>query len=186
MALFFSLLGKPIQMETKRITKLKWWQVALISVAVSSLGSLSSLLSSKRQTKLYTTQLRQAPWAPPSWVFAPAWILNNFFLIKALGEIMERNIPEKRKLLLLQAGIWAIFFSFGFVYFKKKSPILAGVWTMSDSVLAIASLVIAAKSNRKISLYFLPLTLWTVFASTVAGYQALKNPDPIFGSKALA
>jgi tryptophan-rich sensory protein len=165
--------------------KLKWWQVALISVAVSVLGGLSGLRSTKQQKKLYNKKLLQAPWAPPSWVFAPAWMLNNFFLIRALQRVMSKDIPEKRKLLLLQAGIWFVFFSFNYVYFRKKSPMLAAIWTMADSVLAIASLLTAVKSDKKLALNYLPLALWTGFASTVADYQALKNPDPVFHSKAL-
>ena len=165
--------------------KLKWWQVALISIAVSALGSLSGLRSSKQQKKIYDTKLKQAPWAPPAWLFAPAWTVNNFFLINAILRIMNKDMPEKRKLLLLQAGIWAIFFSFNFVYFRKKSPILAAIWTMSDNILAIASMLVSIKSDKKLALNYLPLTLWTSFASTLADYQAVKNPDPVFKTKAL-
>lgn len=174
-------------MQTRdRINKLKWWQVALISVVVSALGSLSALMPSKKQKKVYTKELEQAPWSPPAWVFGPAWTFNNYFLLRALRMIIEKDMPERRKLLLLQAGIWAIFFSFNYVYFKKKSPILADIWTMTDGVLAIASLLIAAKADKRISANYLPLALWTSFASTLAGYQALKNPDPVFDTKPVA
>ena len=168
-----------------RSKKLKWWQVMLISVVVSALGSLSGLRSKKKERALYETDLKEAPWAPPAWVFAPAWTINNFFLIKAMRRILEKDMPEKRKLLLLQAGIWIIFFSFNYVYFRKKSPVLAALWTMSDNILAIASMLVSIKSDKKNALNFLPLVLWTSFASSLADYQALKNPDPVFKSKAL-
>ncbi len=170
--------------ETMSI-KLKWWQVALIAVAVSALGSLSALMSSKKQRKVYTNDLEQAPWSPPAWVFGPAWTINNYFLLQALRRIIESDLPEKKKLLWLQAGIWVVFFSFNYVYFKKKSPVLADVWTMTDTVLAIASLLVSAKADKRLSLNYLPLTLWTSFASTLSGYQALKNPDPALGTKPL-
>ena len=172
-------------MQNLGIDKLKLWQVALIAVGASALGSLSALMPSRQQKKLYTEKLEQAPWAPPSWLYAPAWTINNFFLLKAIRSILEKDIPEKRKLLLLQAGIWEIFFSFNYVYFKKKSPLLALVWTMSDSVLAIASMLITARSDKKLALNYLPLVVWTAFASTLSDYQALKNPDPVFDTKAL-
>ena len=165
--------------------KLKWWQVALIAVAVSTLGGLSALMSSKKQKKVYDSKLEQAPWAPPSWLFAPAWTVNNFFLIRALDTILKKDMPQKRKLLMLQAGIWVIFFSFNFIYFRKKSPLLAAIWTMSDNVLAIASLLISARADKKLSLNYLPLVVWTTFASTLADYQAVKNADPVFKTKAL-
>ena len=166
-------------------TKIKWWQVALLSVAVSALGALSGLGSQKKQRKLYNTKLKQAPWAPPAAAFGPAWTINNFFLLNALKGILEKDMPERRKLLLLQGGIWLVFFSFNYVYFRKKSPVLAAVWTMSDNVLAIASFLICLKSDKKTALNYLPLALWTTFASTLADYQALKNPDPVLDTPAL-
>ncbi len=165
--------------------KLKWWQIALLSVAVSFLGKLAGG-SDTEQQKLYTKQLKQAPWAPPAWLFAPAWTINNFFLLLGLRKIYaDPNMPEKKKLLLLQAMIWVVFFSFNYVYFRKKSTVLAAIWTMSDAVLATASLMIANKADKKVSMTYLPLTAWTLFASTLAGYQALRNPDETLGTPAL-
>ena len=165
--------------------KIKWWHLALISVAVSALGSLSAIMSSKKQRNLYNNKLKQAPWSPPAGVFGPAWTINNFFILKALVRIINSDITEKKKLLLMQLGIWVIFFSFNYVYFKKKSPLLAAIWTMSDNVLAIASLLVSLKGDKKTALNYLPLLLWTTFATTLADYQALKNPDPLLHSKAL-
>lgn len=169
----------------KKFSGLKWWQIAILSVVVSALGGLSGGLSSKKERKLYTKKLEQAPWAPPGWVFAPAWAFNNYFLIKALQNILDSSLSEKRKVLILQAFIWAIFFSFNYIYFNKKSSILAAIWTMGDAVLAISSFLILVRKDKKTALNFVPLILWTVFASTVADYQVLKNPDPVFNTKAL-
>lgn len=164
-------------------SRLKWWQLALISVAVSALGALSGTRSHRKDRKVYDKELKQAPWAPPGWLFAPAWTFNNSFLLSALLSIARKqSSPEKKKLLWLQAGIWAVFFSFNYVYFRKKSPVLAAVWTNVDLVLAIASILIAFKDDKKEALKYLPLMAWTGFASTLADYQALKNPDPVTGT----
>lgn len=103
--------------------EIKWWQVALATVVVSLLGALSTGVTKKSQRKLYKQKLVQAPWAPPSKVFGPAWAINNYFLLKALKQLLERkDISNKNKLLIKQAAIWVIFFSFGYVYFKKEKP----------------------------------------------------------------
>lgn len=176
---------KSISNLQSRSARLKWWQIAMISVVVSFLGKLTGG-NDNNQQKLYTKKLKQAPWAPPAWLFAPAWTINNFFLLLGLQRIINNdNIPEKRKLLLLQAMIWAVFFSFNYVYFRKKSTVLAAVWTISDAVFAVASLIAAGKTDKKTSLTYLPLTVWTLFASTLAGYQAVKNPDEALGIRAL-
>jgi benzodiazapine receptor len=166
-------------------SKLKWWQLALLSVVISAVGALSSMKSQKKERKLYNAKLKQAPWAPPAWLFAPAWTLNNTFLLLALQRIINSDIPEKKKLLLLQSLIWVIFFSFGYIYFNKRSPLLAALWTKSDAVLAAASFFIAVKADKKLAYHYLPLFTWTTFASSLAGYQALNNDDPVLHTKAL-
>ena len=170
-------------MSTNRFIRLNWWQLGLLSVAVSVLGGLSSFRSHKKERKLYNKQLKQAPWAPPAWVYGPAWSVNNFFTLLALQRLLKSDIPEKKKLLILQAMIWGIYFSFGYVYFNRQSPVLAAVWTKTNAVLALISCIIAFKSDRKLAAYYLPLLGWTSFASSFADYQMLTNPDPVFKSK---
>ena len=164
-------------------SKLKWWQIALAALVVSAIGGLASLQSSKEDKALYLNKLKQAPWAPPSWVFGPAWTINNFFLLLALQHLAKYYTTERRKLLILQSFIWAIYFSFGFIYFNKKSPILAATWTVSDAIFAIMSYHLANKSCKKLAAYFLPLVAWTLFASSLALYQAVNNEDPLINRR---
>lgn len=166
------------------IVNMKWWQIALIATGVSLLGRLSGGKIDVEE-KVYTKELKQAPWAPPAWVFGPAWTINNFFLLMGLKRMLQtEDVPEKKKLLILQVFIWAIFFSFNFIYFRKKSTVLAAVWTVADAILATSSLWLARK-DKKTAGNYLPLVGWTNFASTVAIYQALKNKDNALGIKAL-
>ena len=81
-------------------SKLKWWQIALAALVVSAIGGLASLQSSKDDKALYLNKLKQAPWAPPSWVFGPAWTINNFFLLLALQHLAKYYTTERRKLLI--------------------------------------------------------------------------------------
>ena len=167
------------------IHRIKWWQIALLAVGVSLLGRLSSGQTKSSEQKLYNLKLKQAPWAPPAWLFGVAWPFNNFFILLALQRLLSgENIPEKNRLLVLQAAIWTIFFSFGYVYFRKKSSMLAAVWTLSDAAVSIASLLLARRVDKKLSYYYLPLVLWTTYASTVAAYQALENDDPVLNISA--
>jgi len=165
--------------------KFKWWQAALMLVAVSVIGALTSGGSSKNK-KFYAKKQTQAPWAPPAWLFAPAWTFNNLFLIWGLKRILNNPDLERRdKLLALQGMIWVVFLSFGYVYFRKRSPLLAEVWTQADAILAVTSFITALKSDKKLAIAYAPLMLWTWFASSLSGYQALKNPDPLFHTEAL-
>lgn len=166
--------------------QLKWWQLALVTMAVSVVGRLTSGRSAKTDQKMYANKLKQAPWAPPAWVFAPAWIINNYFILLALQRILNmEDSTAKTKLLGMQAGIWLIFLSFNYIYFNKKSTVLAAAWTNADAALAITSFITALKADKKLAAFYLPLMAWTGFASTVADYQALTNRDQFLNTKAL-
>jgi benzodiazapine receptor len=166
------------------VENLKWWQVALIATGVSLLGRLSGGKMDVEE-EVYTKELKQAPWAPPPWLFGPAWTINNFFLLMGLKRMLKNDdVPEKKKLLIIQAFIWVIFFSFNYVYFRKKSTILAALWTVTDAILVGSSLWLARKDKQTAATYA-PLAGWTGFASTIAIYQALKNKDQALGVKAL-
>ncbi len=166
--------------------RLPWWQVALLSVGVSLLGRLSSSKSSAKKQKLYSKSLKQAPWAPPAVAFAVVWPVINFFLIQSLLRALQKEpSPAKRRQLVIQGFIWAIFFSFNYVYFSKKSSVLAAAWTMADSLLSILGFSFAYKMDKRMAYGYIPLAAWTIYASTVADYQALKNADPVVGTKAL-
>lgn len=170
----------------KRFSQWNGWQTVLLTIAVSAIGGLASGRSKKDERALYDKKLQQAPWAPPGWLFGPAWSINNYFLIRALQRLLASEHEQNRKNLIgMQAGIWAIFFTFGYVYFRKKSPVLAATWTISDAALAAISFFSSLKSDRKLAYHYLPLLGWTAFASTVAGYQALHNDDPVLHSRAL-
>jgi benzodiazapine receptor len=159
---------------------LKTWQIMVLTLGVTVLGGLSTLLSRKRRLQAYTKELKQAPWAPPAWLFSPAWTFINFFVINALKEIIAKEDTKNRKTLLyLQLAIWSVYFTADYILFRKKSPVLTAIWTKADAGFAIASLILAARENKKLSLKYLPLSLWTLYAGTVADYQALKNPDKV-------
>lgn len=168
-----------------KIKRLRWWQLALLSLAISSLGALSGGADQRSQRKVYRRS-KQAPWAPPGWLFAPAWTFNNFCLLLGIRQMMRKGkLSSSGRLLAVQISIWFIFFSFNYVYFKKRSPVLAAVWTNADAVLALTGLVLTYKQDRKAALSYAPLLLWTAFASTLADYQAWYNDDPLLHTKAL-
>lgn len=160
--------------------KYKWWHGVLALAAVTIVGVLQS--GRKADTrKMYKRKNEQAPWAPPAWLFGPAWTANNIMLIWGLIKILnDKNLANRTVLLGLQGGIWAIYLSFGYVYFRKGSTILAEIWTQADALLATASLVTAIRSNKQLVPAYLPLVAWTWYASSVSAYQVVRNPDPYF------
>jgi tryptophan-rich sensory protein len=173
-----------MQLVVTKQRRLKWWQTVLLTIAVTALGGLSGRRSKKTERKLYH-KLKQAPWAPPAWLFGPAWSFNNLFLLLALQRLLQETGSHRKKLLTLQVFIWVIFFSFNYIYFKRKSTVLATLWSVADAALAAASFVIALRRNKLLAWHYLPLLSWTGYASTLAGYQALKNRDVLLNTPPL-
>lgn len=182
------LLLNYVKYRTSRrsVPVVKWWQAGLFLAAVTVLGRLSSISSDEEPDELYNDEVKPV-WSPPAWLFGPAWMLNNIFLVWGGRRLLNtrRHFPYRRSLLTLQGIHWLDFLTFGYAYFRLKSPVLALIWTQADAIIAGRSLQRSILStDRKLPIAYIPLTLWTAFASTLSWFQALYNPDPLLGTKA--
>jgi translocator protein len=158
----------------------RWWHAAAFEVAMQLIQA-----PMVGNTAIYNSS-RQAPFAPPNWVFGPAWLINNVSVL--WGNLRLLNLPaetpHRRTLLWLQGASWGIFTTFSYVYFGLESPTLAFAWTFSMYALTIASIVLSAKIDPKIALSFATLFLWLSLATPVAAYQMIYNPDAFLGTPA--
>lgn len=163
----------------------RWWHALAFSVVANGISGFS--VGRRKQDQRYYESLRQAPFAPPSWAFGPAWTINNVSVLWGNLRLLntDKDAPHRRTLLWLQAASWVIYSTFGYVYFKQRSPILAFTWTGGMYVLTICSMLLASKIDRKIVLSLVTLLLWLSLATPVAVYQMLYNDDPLFGTPAL-
>lgn len=163
----------------------RWWHGLAFGLAANAVSGLS--LGRRREDQRYYEALRQAPFAPPGWVFGPAWTINNISVL--WGNVRLLNLPadtpHRQPLLWLQGASWLIFSTFSYVYFNKRSPILAFTWTGGMYMLTICSMLLASKIDRKIVLSLVTLFLWLSLATPVAAYQLIYNEDPLFDTPAL-
>lgn len=171
---------------SQRAPVIKWWQAGLFLAAVTVAGRLSTASSTQEPEELYEDEVKPV-WSPPAWLFGPAWMLNNIFLVWGGRRLLNtrKHFPYRQSLLNLQGIHWLDFITFGIVYFRLKSPILALIWTQGDAIVAARSLQLSAQStDKKLAISYIPLTLWTCFATSLSWFQALYNPDPLLGTKA--
>ena len=138
----------------------------------------------RREDRRYYEEMEQAPFAPPGWVFVPAWALNNASVLWGnLRLLNDRDVPHRNALIGLQGAGWLLYATFGYVYFRKRSPILALVNTAAFWVLTIASIFLSLRGGRKdIALSQGTLLAWLTLATPTAAYQAAANPDELFGT----
>ncbi|MBA3946561.1 MAG: tryptophan-rich sensory protein [Herpetosiphonaceae bacterium] len=161
----------------------RWWH-AVAFEAVAQLIEAPGFRNTSGP-KTYKS-FKQASFAPPSWVFGPAWAINNLSVLWGNLRLlnMPADTPYRRPLLWLQGGSWLLFSTFSYAYFGLQSPILAFTWTSSMYALTIASAILASNIDPKIVTSLITLLLWLSLASVVAAYQMVYNPDPFFGTPA--
>lgn len=171
--------------EMFRPERYRWWHALAFGVGANAISTLAT--GRNTYDREYYERMRQAPFAPPGWLFGPAWTLNNASVLWGNLRLLNQpeDVPNRRGLLWLQAASWLVYASFGYVYFRKRSPILAFVWTAADWALTVASVILSLKNDKKITLSLGTLLAWLTLATPAAAYQAASNPDDLFGTPAL-
>jgi tryptophan-rich sensory protein len=150
---------------------------------VNAISGLS--IGRRAEDREFYKAMKLPRYAPPGWLFPPVWAINNAFTLWGNLRLLNQHpgTPGRREMLALQGASWALFSTFAFVYFRKRSPILAATWTASDWVLTTATVAIAAKHGQgDIVKSQATKFAWLSLAVPVSGYQALHNPDPVFAT----
>ena len=165
---------------TFRPERYRWYHALGFGLVVNLVSGLSGRRAEDRR---FYESFDQAPFAPPSWAFAPVWAANNASTLWGNLRLLNQpeDAPNRQALLWLQGASWLLFSTFAWVYFKQRSPILAFVWTTAMWLLTIASVVLSLKTDRKIALSLATLLAWLTLATPVAAYQAARNPDELLG-----
>ncbi|WP_273845995.1 PPOX class F420-dependent oxidoreductase [Rubrobacter calidifluminis] len=167
-----------------RSARYRWYHAAAFGLAVNAVSA--SLSRPDDGERRQYEELRQAPFAPPGWVFGPAWTINN--ISQLWGDLRLLNLPEgthnRRPLLALQGASWALYATFTWAYFRKRSPLLALGWTSAFHALTLGSTLLGLRVDRRFAASQVPILIWLSIATPTAAYQALYNPDPLFGTPA--
>ncbi len=167
-----------------------WAIVQVLTFTFSGLTSIATGHKGKdlRETLFgdvsYFRALKQGIVAPPSWVFGPAWTINNFFAIWAGLRVLNKpkGTPGRSEFLALQAATWVEFVMFNAAYFSLRSPINALFLTLTFFAFTIASGLVAVfrLKDTTVALLLSTLYIWLIIASTAAAFQALWNHDDLY------
>ncbi len=132
----------------------------------------------------YFNELKQSIFAPPAWVFGPAWLVNNISVIWGTWRVLNKpkDTPGRTSFLALQGVSWLNFVVFSAAYFSLRSPINALVLTFSMFVLTILSGLVAIFKLKDtfVALSLATLFIWLMIALTAASFQAAWNYDDLY------
>ena len=135
--------------------------------------AIGSWLMNNGPTSDWYTNLNQAPWTPPGWVFGVAWTLIMIFFSVYLAKLFIKENSLKMKIIFLFQFILNV--SWNYIFFNKHL-VLFGLITivLLTSLLFIYFFKLSTKvSNYKYLL--LPYMIWLCIATSLNLYILIHN-----------
>ena len=131
--------------------------------------ALGGLFTNSGVNSEWYSNLNQAPWTPPGWVFGAAWttimICFTFYMTIAL-----QRADEKRKLLILFAIQWILNVSWNPIFFYFHH-IGFGLIVICGLTILIAFLLFHYRAMLKgYTLLLLPYFIWLIIATSLNAY----------------
>lgn len=172
--------GLSVQKSVESAGPFRWWHAVLIFVVANVASALPAGYNGE---EAFYNNFVQPAIAPPDWSFAPVWLFNNVTSLYALYRIanLPKDTPGRRYFIVLESVGWVLFAIFSVLYFGLKSPILGAIDTVLGLIVALLSLWVSYRIDRKAALNILPRVLWLVLAAYVSVYVALANRDVFLG-----
>lgn len=130
------------------------------------------LMNNGPQTSWYTN-LNQAPWTPPGWVFGVAWTLIMICFSIYLGHLFLKADSKKLRLAFaLQVFLNVVW---NYVFFNQHLVALGLVVISALSVVIFTFFFSNLKTLKSKSYLLLPYMIWLLIATSLNGYILFNN-----------
>lgn len=152
--------------------KILWY--IFTPLVLVGLGFGSSFLTNSGNSNEWYSNLTQAPWTPPGWVFSVVWSI----LYILLGLVLARSIVTKTwksKMDKIEFGLLVssivLILAWPFAYFLAKSQIAGIVLLCIIVAMGLAYCIMTGKEMKWLEFGgVLPLLVWGSFATSLAIY----------------
>lgn len=152
----------------------RWWHAA----AVGALANLASALpAGYNGDEDFYARLDTPPGAPPGWVFAPVWAVNNALTLASNLRVanLPPDTPGRRTVLVSEAATWLLFASFSGLYFGLRSPVLGAVDTVAGLAITAHGVIATSRLDRRAAWLLVPRLAWLAYASYVSTGAAIRS-----------
>ena len=142
----------------------------LLAYAAGAVGAVASV-----NAATFYAQLAQPRWAPPAWVFGPAWSLLYTLMGVALWRIWRTRAPHKGAigLYLLQLAVNA---GWSWLFFRWHLGALSFAWIVLLLVMIAATILAFRRISRLAAVLLLPYLGWVAFATALSWSIWRANP----------
>lgn len=152
-----------IKKASNKITSLILWYLPIAFVqAVSGRITISS-------SDTWYKSLEKAPWAPPSWVFGPAWTILYLMMAVAVWIVSNTKATKAKHRLAYSLFFTQLFANalWPFLFFRLQKT----GWALIDLGILIGLITATAVSfatiRRLAGFLLLPYLLWSLYAFTL-------------------
>jgi translocator protein len=151
-----------------------WLALCYAAAAVGGLGSANA--------GSFYAQLDRPAWAPPGWLFGPAWTLLYTLMAVAVWRVARRGEAAQRRLALAVFGIkLAVNALWSWLFFAWQSGFWAFWGAALLAALVAATALLFARIDRLAALLLLPYLAWTSFATLLSWSVWQRNPALLLG-----
>jgi translocator protein len=152
----------------------------LISLSAWILGTSTAAVSgavTAKAAQSFYGQLDKARWAPPDWLFGPAWsVLYVTMAIAAWRVWRAHGFDGARGELILYAVQLALNAAWSWFFFVRRSGRLATIEVSLLLTSVISTMVAFFLRDTIAGLLFVPYVLWVSFATALTVSVWRRNP----------
>lgn len=115
------------------------------------------------------SQLIKPTWAPPSWVFGPAWTVIYILIAISFGKVFILLSQKQITFMVALPFILNLFFNFIFTWiqFGLKNNFLASIDILLVLITLIWAIIAIYPHVKWISYIQIPYLLWVTFATVL-------------------
>lgn len=132
----------------------------------------SWLMNNGPMTEWYTN-LNQAPWTPPGWVFGVAWTTIMFFFSVYLAKLFSTENTLKMKIVFIVQFILNV--SWNYIFFNKHLVLLGLVTIVLLTSLLFIYFFKWSKKVNNFKYLLLPYIIWLCIATSLNLYIFVHN-----------
>ena len=162
--------GSALPLRLQLVGLASWLVLVLMAAVIGGLGSASAAT--------FYAELRQPAWAPPAWLFGPAWTVLYTLMAIAAWLVWRRQGPGGARMALVLFGTQLAFNAlWSWLFFEWRMGAVAFVEILVLWLLIGLTIAAFAQISRLAALLLVPYFLWVSYAAALSFDLWQRNPE---------